>query len=73
MTPLCFTGTPSQMPFCQSAPQLPPVTQHQNVMKYWWEGSNFSAVPPISASDGMGQRSTIGDITFRAALAKYTI
>lgn len=29
----------NQTPFCQTAPQLPPVTQQRNVMEQWWEGS----------------------------------
>ena len=32
------------MPFCQTAPLLPSVTQQQNAMKYWWEGSSSSAI-----------------------------
>jgi len=54
------------MPFCQTAPLLPSVTQQQNVMKYWWEGSTFTAITR-SASDIMGQHCNIGGTTFRAA------
>jgi len=57
---------PCQMPFCQSAPLLPSVTQQQNIMGYWWEGSTSAAIPPTAASD-VGQHNEIGGITFGAA------
>ena len=47
---------PHQMPFCQTAPLLTSVTQQQNVMEYWWEGSTSTAVPPTSTSDIAGQQ-----------------
>ena len=50
---------PCQTPFCQTAPLLPSVTQQQNVMKYWWEGTTSAAVPPISSSNIMGQPNKI--------------
>jgi len=40
--------------FCQAAPLLPAVSQQQNVMEYWWEGSVSIAILTISASDVMG-------------------
>ena len=45
----------------------PSVTQQQNVMGYWQEGSTFTAIPPTSTSDVMGQHHKIGGITFRIA------
>jgi len=57
-----------QMPFCQTAPQLPSTTQQQHIMGYWWEGSTSAAIPPASASDVMGQHHKTGGITFRADL-----
>ena len=53
---------------CQTAPLLPSVTQQQNVMECWWEGSTSTAIPPPSASDVMGQHNTTGGINFGAAL-----
>ena len=60
-----------QRPFCQTAPLLPFVTQQQNVMEYWREGSASAAIPPISASDVVNQHNKTGGITFRAALVHY--
>jgi len=56
------------MPFCHIASLLPSVAWQQNVMKYWWEGSTSTAIPPPSASDIVGQRHKIEGITFEAAL-----
>ena len=56
-----------QTSLCQTAPLLPSVTQQQNVMGYWQEGSTFTAIPPTSTSDVMGQHHKIGGITFRIA------
>ncbi len=39
---------PCQTPFCQTAPQLPSVTQQQNLTEYWWEGSTSTAISPTS-------------------------
>jgi len=36
------------MPFCQSAPLLPSVTQQQHAMEYWWKGSTCTAIPSTS-------------------------
>ena len=58
---------------CQTAPLLPSVMWQQNVMEYWWEHSASAAVPPTFSSDIVGQYRKIGDITFRAALVKYTV
>ena len=59
---------PCQTPFCQTIPLLPSVTWQQNVMKYWWEGSVSTVIPPTSASYIVGQHNKIGDITFGAYL-----
>ena len=48
-------------------PLLPSVTQQQNTMGYWWEGSASTAVPPTSASDIVGQHHQAGGIMFGAA------
>ena len=49
-------------------PLLPSVTQQQNVMEYWQEGSASTAVPPPFVSDITGQHNKRGSITLRAAL-----
>jgi len=36
-------------------------------MEYWQEGTTFTAVPPTSTSDVMGQHKIVGSITFEAA------
>jgi len=36
-------------------------------MEYWWEGSAFGAIPSTFVSEGLGQCSKIGGITFGAA------
>lgn len=59
---------PHQMPSYQTAPLLPCVTWQQHVMQYQWEGSTSAGIPPISASDIVGQHIRIGGITFRPAL-----
>ena len=61
------------MPFCQTAPLLPSVTQQQNVTEYWWEGSASSAILPASVSTAVGQCNNIGGVTFRAALVAALI
>ena len=43
------------MAFGQTAPLLPSVTQQQNVMEYWWEGSTSTATPQLPASDTVSQ------------------
>ena len=40
----------------------------QNVMEYYWKGSLFTAIPPTSAFEVVGQHNKIRGITFRAAL-----
>ena len=55
------------MPFCQTAPLLPSVTQ-QHVTEYWWEGSATTAILPTSTSNITGQHHKTGGITFGAAL-----
>jgi len=59
---------PCQMPLCQTAPLLPSVTQQQNLVEHWQEGSASTAISPTSASHAVGQHFKIGGITFRAAL-----
>ena len=58
---------PCQTPFCQTFPLLPSVAQQQNVMKYWWEDSIPTAIPPTSASDFVSQHNEIGGIAFGVA------
>ena len=58
---------PCQMPFCQTASLLPCVTCQQHVMGYCQEGSTSTAIPPIFASDIMGQHRKIGGNTFGTA------
>ena len=60
-----------QMPFCQTAPLLPSITQQKHEMEYGWETSACAAVPPPSASDFVGQHSNIGGNTFRAAVIHF--
>jgi len=60
--PFVSYALPCQTPFYQTAPLLPSVTQQQNVMEYWREGSASTAVPPTSASDVVGQHNKIGGI-----------
>ena len=64
---------PCQMPFCQIGPLLTSVAWQQYGMRYWWEGSTSTAIPPTSASDAMSQRNKTGGITSRAALVKYIV
>jgi len=64
VTHLCFICTPCQMPLCQTAPLLPSVTQQQNVMGYWWEGSTSTTIPPTSTSGTVGQHNKIWGIAF---------
>ena len=47
----------------QSVPLLLSVTQQQNVMEYWWEGSASTAIPPSYTSDAVGQHYKIWGIT----------
>ena len=60
---------PFQLPFCQPAPLLWSLTQHQHVTEYWQKGSTPTAIPP-SVSDIMGQQNKIEDITFGTDLIK---
>jgi len=59
------------MPFCQTAPLLPSVTQERNIREYWWEGSTSTAIPPTPASDIVGQHNKIRGITFGAAFVHF--
>ena len=60
-----------QPPFCQTAPQLLSVIWQQHVMEYWWEGSTSTAIQSTSTSDIVSWDNEIGDIIFRAAIAKW--
>ena len=60
------------MSLCQTASLLPSVTQQQNVMGYWWEGSTSTAKLPTT-SNMVGWHHKIGSITFRVAFIKYVI
>ena len=72
MTHLCSIHTlPYQMPFCQTASLLPPVTRQQNIMEYWHKGSASTAIPPTLTSDVVSQYNKIGGIIFRAALVHH--
>jgi len=42
--------------------------KQQNVMRYWWESSNFAAISSVSASVVVDQHNKVGGITFGAAL-----
>jgi len=37
-------------------------------MEYWWEGSSYTAIPPMPASAIMCQHNKIEGTTFRAAI-----
>ena len=50
------------------APLLPSATWQQNLTEHRWEGSASTAIPPLSASDAMGQHNKIGGVPFGAAL-----
>ena len=63
-----LVSLPCQTPLCQAAPLLPSITEQQNVMEYWWEGSTSTAILPPPTSDFVGQHNNIGGITFRVAL-----
>ena len=58
---------PPQMPFCQTAPLLPPVSWQQHVMEYWRESPSSIAIPLASVFDVMGQVNKTEGITFKAA------
>jgi hypothetical protein len=51
------------LPDCSSAAIFRMATKLAN---YWREGSTFTAIPPASASNIVGQYNKIGDITFEA-------
>ena len=71
-TPFLHKQFHCQMPFCQIAPLLPPVTQQRNITGYGWEASTCTAITPTSASDITGQHNKITGVTFRAALVCST-
>ena len=47
---------PCQMQCCQTFPLLPSVTQQQNGMEHWWEGSTSTSTPPTPTSDIVDQQ-----------------
>ena len=67
-TPLLHTHFHVRLRSVRPSALLPSVTQQQNVMAYWWEGSTSTAIPPTSIPDIVGQYNKIGSITFGAAL-----
>ena len=68
---LCFICT-CEMLIYQTASLLPSVTQQQNEMEYWQEGSTSTSIPSTSTSDVVGQYKT-GGITSGQALIKHII
>ena len=54
----------------QTAPLLPSVTQQQNTMRYWWEGSTSTAITPTSVTDVVDQHNT-GGISLGASLGTH--
>jgi len=40
---------------CQTAPLLLSVTQQQNIMEYWWEGSSLTTLLLASTFDAVDQ------------------
>ena len=60
-----------QMPLYQTAPLLPSVTWQQDVMEYWQEGSTSTVIPLTSASDVVGQKNKVEDISFGSALIYF--
>lgn len=63
-TPLFHYVLPCQMPFCQTAPLLPPVAWQQYVTEYYCEGPTSTAIPPTFVSDVMDKHNKIGGIPF---------
>lgn len=41
------------------------------IMEYWWKGSIYTAVPPTSASEVVGQHNKTEGIAFRIALVLH--
>ena len=62
---LCFM---CQTALHQTVPLLPSVTELQNAMECWQEGSTSTAIPPPFAFDTMGLHNKVGGITYRSAL-----
>ena len=60
----CAFAHPCQMPFCQTAPLLPPVAWQQYVTEYYCEGPTSTAIPPTFVSDVMDKHNKIGGIPF---------
>jgi len=59
---------PYQTSLCQTALLLLSVTEQQNVIEYWQEGSMSTAIPPTSASAFLSHHHKIGGITFGTGL-----
>ena len=63
---------PCQLPFFQTAPLLPSVTQQQNRTEYGWEDPSSTAISPTSASDVVNQHNETWGVTFGAVLIQVT-
>jgi len=48
------------------------LSQQQNIMKYWWEGSAYTTIPSMSTSDILCQHHKIGGITFGAEFGVFS-
>jgi len=68
LTPLLHTHFHIRCHSVRLPPLLPSITQQQNVMEYWWEGSISIAVSPTSTPKVRGQHHKMKGITFRATL-----
>jgi len=62
---LCVRCHSVRLPLCYH------LSHSNKLMKYWWEDSTSTAVPPTSASDIMSQSNNMGGITFGAALIAW--
>ena len=70
-TPLFPMYFCARLPFCQTAPLLPPVTRQQTFPEYWQEGprsSFYDVIWLMSISDVVGQHNKTRGIIFRAPL-----
>jgi len=73
VTHLCFISTSMSDIILSGCPSAAICQMATTCMDYWWEGSAFTAISPTSASEVTGQRTFIGDITFRAALSNFQV
>jgi len=69
--PFASFALPCQVPFCQTSPLLPFVTQQQNITESWWKHSTSTAIPPAFVPGVMSQRKKIGGMTFGVALEYF--